>query len=108
SLIIQQSDEVFGCWRRSVSIPEEFSSLIGEIYDAAMDPALWPRVLAQVANFVGGSAAAFYSKDPATKTGSVYYDCGTSDPHFKQLYFEKNIKIDPTTTGHCFAPDRPP
>jgi len=86
-----------------VSMPEQFSSLIGEIYDAAMDPALWPRVLAQVASFVGGSAAAFYSKDPATKTGNVYYDCGASDPHFKRLYFEKYIKIDPTTAGHCFA-----
>lgn len=84
--------------------PEQFSSLIGDIYDAAMEPALWPGVLAQIAAFVGGSAAAFYSKDPATKTGDVYYDCGASDPDFKRLYFEKYIKIDPTTAGHCFAP----
>jgi DNA-binding CsgD family transcriptional regulator/PAS domain-containing protein len=87
-----------------VSNPEQFSSLIGDIYEAAMEPALWPGVLKQIAAFVGGSAAAFYSKDAATKTGSVYYDCGASDPHFKQLYFEKYIKIDPTTAGHCFAP----
>jgi len=87
-----------------VSNPEQFSSLIGDIYEAAMEPALWPSVLKQIAAFVGGSAAAFYSKDAATKTGSVYYDCGASDPHFKQLYFEKYIKIDPTTVGHCFAP----
>ena len=82
---------------------EQLSSLIGEIYDAAIEPALWPDVLAQLACFVGGSAAALYSKDAATKSGNVYYDCGASDPHYKRLYFEKYIKIDPTTSGHCFA-----
>src|SRR5215468_1935988 len=89
--------------RRSVSTAEQLSTLIGEIYDAAMEPALWPGVLAQAARFVGGSAAAFYAKDAATKTGNVYYDSGGCDPHYKQLYFEKYIKIDPTTAGHCFA-----
>src|SRR5262249_24162457 len=68
-----------------------------------MEPGLWPGVLARTARFVGGSAAAFYSKDAATKTGNVYYDSGGCDPHYKQLYFEKYIKIDPTTAGHCFA-----
>ena len=82
---------------------EQLSSLIGEIYDAAIEPARWPDVLAQLACFVGGSAAALYSKDAATKSGNVHYDCGASDPHYKRLYFEKYIKIDPTTSGHCFA-----
>jgi DNA-binding CsgD family transcriptional regulator len=87
-----------------VTSPEEdVSSLIGEIYDAAMEPALWPGVLAQIASFVGGSAAAFYAKDASTRTGNVHYDCGASDPDYKRLYFEKYIKIDPTTTGHCLA-----
>jgi DNA-binding CsgD family transcriptional regulator len=86
-----------------VSSGEDLSSLIGEIYDAAMEPALWPVVLGQIADFVGGSAAAFYAKDAATKTGSVHYDCGRSDPHYKRLYFETYIKMDPTTTGHCLS-----
>src|SRR5262245_25436697 len=91
-------------WRHSVPNPEQFSSLIGDIYDAAMEPGLWPGVLAQIASFVGGSAAAFYSKDAATKTGDVHYDCGASDPHFKRLYFGRYIQIDPTLAGPCFAP----
>ena len=82
---------------------ENVSSLIGEIYDAAIEPALWPHVLAQIASFVGGSAAALYAKDAGTRTGNVYYDCGAGDPDYKRLYFEKYIKIDPTTTGHCLA-----
>src|SRR5262245_51545288 len=72
-------------WRRAVSNPEQFSSLIGDIYEAAMEPALWPGVLKQIAAFVGGSAAAFYAKDAATKTGSVYYDYGASDVTFNQF-----------------------
>ena len=86
-----------------MSSGEEVSSLIGKIYDAAMEPARWPGVLAQIASFVGGSAAALYAKDAAAKTGDVYYDCGASDAEYKRLYFEKYIKIDPTTTGHCLA-----
>jgi len=31
--------------------------LIGAIYDAPLDPTLWPGVLKKLAEFVGGSAA---------------------------------------------------
>ena len=93
--------------RRPASGPvrdaEQLSGLIGEIYDASMQPELWPGVLAQTAEFVGGLAGALFCKDAATKRGNVYYDCGGTDPHYKQLYFENYIKIDPSTAGHCFA-----
>ena len=42
---------------------EQVSSLIGDIYDAALDPALWADVLGKARDFVGGSAAVLYSKD---------------------------------------------
>src|SRR5207248_902192 len=35
---------------------EELSALIGDIYDAALDPTLWPQVLPRSAQFVGGPA----------------------------------------------------
>ena len=35
----------------------QFSHLIGDIYDAALDPSLWSDVLCDVRDFVGGSAA---------------------------------------------------
>jgi DNA-binding CsgD family transcriptional regulator len=81
---------------------EEFSSLIGEIYDAALDPSLWEGVLAKSARFVGGLAAALFSKDAASKTGNAAYYYGI-EPHFKQIYFEKYIKLDPLTIGQYFA-----
>ena len=81
---------------------ELLSSLIGDIYDAALDPEQWVGVLAKSAEFVGGPAAALYSKDAASKTGDVAYYAGI-DPYYKQLYFEKYIKLDPLTVGHYFA-----
>jgi hypothetical protein len=36
---------------------ERFSALIGDIYDAALDPSRWVGALAQTARFVGGPAA---------------------------------------------------
>jgi len=82
---------------------EQLSNLIGEIYDAAIEPGLWPGVLKQTADFVGGMAGALFYKDAATKRGNVHYECGGNDPHYKRLYFENYIKIDPTSVGHCFA-----
>src|SRR6058998_2913249 len=81
---------------------EELSALIGDIYDAALDPTLWPQVLPRSAHFVGGPAAALFSKDAATKRGDTAYDCGI-DPYYRQLYFEKYIKLDPLTIGHFYA-----
>jgi DNA-binding CsgD family transcriptional regulator len=82
---------------------EQVSSLIGDIYDAALDPRLWATVLGRAREFVGGSAAALFSKDATRKILNVYYDDGGLDPHYKQLYFDKYVKLDPLTTGHVFA-----
>ena len=82
---------------------QEVSSLIGDIYDAALDPALWIGVLLKARALVGGSCATLFSKDATRKSLNVYYDDGGLDPHYKQLYFDKYAKLDPTTTGHVFA-----
>jgi DNA-binding CsgD family transcriptional regulator/PAS domain-containing protein len=81
---------------------EQLSTLIGGIYDAAIDAALWPAVLANCASFIGGSAAALFSKDAASKTGDVAYQTGI-EPYYQHLYFKKYIKLDPLTVGHYFA-----
>jgi DNA-binding CsgD family transcriptional regulator/PAS domain-containing protein len=79
------------------------SGLIGDIYDAALDPSLWPGVLGRAARFVGGWSATLFSKDANRKTGHIYYDDGGIDPRYTQLYFETYVKLDPATTGHYFA-----
>jgi DNA-binding CsgD family transcriptional regulator len=78
------------------------SDLIGTVYDTTLDRALWPEALRKSAEFVVGSAAAIYSKNPTAGNGYVYYECGV-DPHYRDLYFEKYVKLDPTTTPHYFA-----
>ena len=81
---------------------EQLSELIAEIYDAALDASLWREVVGKAGRFVGGSAAAIYSKSPTALTGHVYYEFGT-DPYYRELYFSKYIKLDPSTTSHYFA-----
>jgi hypothetical protein len=81
---------------------KQLSELNADIYDATLDPTLWVDVLRKAASFVGGPAAALFFKSAASKTGAVAYDYGT-DPHYRQLYFEHYIKLDPATTGHFFA-----
>ena len=81
---------------------ERLSCLIGDIYDAALDHSLWNNTLAQIATFVGGPAASLFSKDASNKSGMSVYDTGI-DPHYRQMYFETHIKLDPLSTGHFFA-----
>jgi DNA-binding CsgD family transcriptional regulator len=82
---------------------EELSALIGEVYDAALDPSLWRGALARTREFVGGSAAALFSKDATRKSLSVCHDDGGLDPYYYRLYVDKYVKLDPFTTGHVFA-----
>jgi len=76
-------------------------SLIGEIYDAALDPELWPGVLEQGCKFVGGVASNLYSEDSAARTGNIHYTWGV-DRHYGRLYYDKYIKFNPFTTAQLF------
>jgi DNA-binding CsgD family transcriptional regulator/PAS domain-containing protein len=82
---------------------EHLSELIGGIYDAALDPGRWSDMLDKTKHFVGGHAASLAWKDAVAKQGDTYYDDKEIDPHYRQLYFEKYIKLDPCTTGQFFA-----
>ena len=77
------------------------SRLIGDIYDTALQPALWRDVLKQASGFVGGSAAALYSKNAVRKTGLERYHWNL-DPAYD--YFGKQARFDPVTvTQFTFA-----
>jgi hypothetical protein len=52
------------------------SGLIGDIYDAALNAALWPGVLGKAARFVGGCSATLFAKDAHHKSGHIYHDDG--------------------------------
>jgi DNA-binding CsgD family transcriptional regulator len=84
-----------------VTEAEQISSLIGEIYDAALDPALWPAVQEKICAFVRGRAAGLYWQDPAIRTGRLYYQCGVQ-PSYERLYFDKYIRMDPIAPALMF------
>jgi DNA-binding CsgD family transcriptional regulator/PAS domain-containing protein len=80
---------------------EQVSHLIGDIYDAALDPSLWPRVLEGSARFVGGTASALFLKDSVRKTHNTIYTYGY-DPEYTRIYIEKYGKFDPFATAQYF------
>jgi len=75
--------------------------LVGNIYDAALDPALWPEVLKEASEFVRGPSASLFAQDSARHTGNLFYTWGT-DPQFHAAYFEKYIKLNPLTPMALF------
>ena len=68
--------------------------LIGDIYDAVLEPRLWTGVLERAASFVGGCAASIFWQDSIRNEGNVYYQFGV-DPQYVQLYFQKYVKLNP-------------
>jgi hypothetical protein len=75
---------------------EEASQLIGDIYDAALDPSLWPHVLERTCGYIGGLAAGLLSQDSVHKNATFHFVWG-DDAHYTQLYNETYSKINPTT-----------
>jgi DNA-binding CsgD family transcriptional regulator/PAS domain-containing protein len=77
------------------------SQLIGEIYDAAIDPALWPDVMERISRFVGGSIANLYVHD-ANRQGAALIHSYGQDPHYLQLYLEKYVGMNPLYPASTF------
>jgi DNA-binding NarL/FixJ family response regulator len=76
---------------------EQVLSLVGDIYDTALDPALWVDVLPAICEFVGGRAGAIVSKDAISKAGTPHFVFGF-DPHYVQSYTETYSRFDPMAT----------
>jgi DNA-binding CsgD family transcriptional regulator len=76
---------------------EDFSAIVADIYDAALDPPLWRKVLKNVCAFTrGGPSASLFWQDAAKKTGNSYFVWG-GEARFGQLYWEKYIALNPFT-----------
>jgi DNA-binding CsgD family transcriptional regulator len=79
-----------------------FSTLVSDIYDAAVDPARWSGVLTAIGDFVGGQAGGIVSKDAISRDGTPNHHFGV-DPHFVQLYAATHARFDPLAGLPCFA-----
>ncbi len=69
-------------------------SLIGGIYDCALNPDAWNAILPRIGAFVGGSAGGLFAHHSSRRSGNVFYEFGT-DPDFRKVYLEKYITMDP-------------
>jgi DNA-binding CsgD family transcriptional regulator len=77
-----------------VNEAEEISLLIGDIYDASLDPALWPVAFEKANRYIGSSAVALTSRDLVTKKTGLYFSFG-HDLAFMQRYLEQYGNINP-------------
>lgn len=78
---------------------EQFSKLVADIYDAALDPPKWRKVLKGISEFVGSCpSVCLYWQDAAKKSGHSYFISG-GDPRYLQLYWEKYNNLNPLTSG---------
>ena len=89
----------------SMSETELLSQIVGNIYDAALDPARWCGALKKVAGFVGGQSAGLGSIDSVSKDLNACYTFGC-DPHYLQLHIDTYVKFDPTATLFFFPSEQ--
>jgi DNA-binding CsgD family transcriptional regulator len=81
---------------------ERLSAVIGEVYDASLDPALWSHVLETVCGYIGCSGAAFHSQDLLSHTANLQLYWG-NDKYFADAYQDKYCKINPIFPGILFS-----
>jgi DNA-binding CsgD family transcriptional regulator/PAS domain-containing protein len=83
---------------------ERYSALVADIYDAALDPPLWHRVLKEVCEFVrGGPSASLFWQDPTQKKGRTYFVWG-GDPRYAELYWKKYADLNPLAAAAITFP----
>ena len=73
---------------------DEVLELIGQIYDASLNPALWTGVLESACTYVQGATATVMSQDSAFKSAEFHFQWG-NDPKYLQLYQEIYVKLNP-------------
>ncbi len=78
------------------------SAVIGDIYDAAIDPKLWNPALASICAYVGGSSAVLLWHDSALERSEALHLYNV-DPHYLQLYFEKYLPLNPMFPAATFV-----
>jgi DNA-binding CsgD family transcriptional regulator/PAS domain-containing protein len=72
---------------------QQLSALIGDIYDAALDPAQRIDVVDKIASFTGGQSGGLLSKHSLGKSDNLYCYIG-ADPESLRVYSESYPKLD--------------
>jgi DNA-binding CsgD family transcriptional regulator len=70
------------------------SNLVGDIYDAALNPDLWAVTLEKTCDFVVGIAGSLQSHDVLQKNVSFYFTWN-DNPEYTKSYIEKYARLNP-------------
>jgi len=81
---------------------ELLSALIGHIYDASLDPALWPTVFDRICDFVGCRQTSVVFQDVVGQKVDVYLT-STVDPHYRELFQTKYFRLNPIFPAVMFS-----
>lgn len=81
---------------------DHLAGVIGEIYDATLDAALWDQALRKAAESVGGSSVALWSKDTGQASSSVSHVWGF-DACYVRAYLDEYGRMDPAARVHLVS-----
>src|SRR5262245_33918013 len=81
---------------------EQVSRLIGDIYDASLDPDRWEGVLEQVGSFLSTATASLASFDVVHRHLNITKNWGY-DPEYLRLYLERYASTNPLIPGSLLA-----
>jgi DNA-binding CsgD family transcriptional regulator len=85
-----------------MDVREQLSVLIGDIYDAVLDPAQRIDVIDKIASFAGGHSGGLLSKHCLSNSENLYCYIG-ADPDSLRAYSESYPKLDPTADAPTFG-----
>jgi hypothetical protein len=83
---------------------DQFSSLIGDIYDTAVDPSRWTSALEKIANFIDAFAVSIVTQSRIDEPLHYHYYFGV-DLCYQKIYEEKYSKHDPRKVLNLFFND---
>jgi DNA-binding CsgD family transcriptional regulator len=83
---------------------EELSQVVGDVYDASLDPALWPAAIESICRYIGAQSASLHSQDAITRATDALFWWGraSSAVDYFRAYVEKYGKINPIFPGVIF------
>jgi len=79
------------------------SELIARIYDAAIDPVIWPEVLRATTAYLGGHSSGIYAKNISGTQFELFHVDGQLEEKYAVEYFQTYSRLDPATAGHLYA-----
>lgn len=83
---------------------EELSKVIGDIYDASLDPGLWPAAIESICHYTGTASAGLHSQDTISRATDALFWWGkaSSAPQYFQAYVDTYGRINPIFPGVIF------